>query len=145
SRILTAYNVNDVSAGVTSAERLLTRQASRFGEDHAETALARGVLAVGLSRAGHKTEALRLFSAAAPILVSGTGEALSNEDDAFGVAARQQRIQFVIESYMSLLASRGSDAAAESLRLAEAIRGQSVQRALSALTARLAARDPALS
>ncbi|MGZ3250328.1 MAG: CHAT domain-containing protein [Croceibacterium sp.] len=145
SRILTAYNVNDVSAGVTSAERLLTRQASRFGEDHAETALARGVLAVGLSRAGHKTEALRLFSAAAPILVSGTGEALSNEDDAVGVAARQQRIQFVIESYMSLLASRGSDAAAESLRLAEAIRGQSVQRALSALTARLAARDPALS
>ena len=54
-------------------------------------------------------------------------------------------VQSVIESYIALLATRHEDSTAESFRLAEAIRGRSVQKALAASSARTVAQDPALA
>jgi CHAT domain-containing protein len=144
TRILTAYEVNDLVTGVELAQRLLARQAARFGERHLETALARGVLATGFFRAGREADALREFAVAAPLIISGMQDAQSDDDDAVANAAREQRIQYVMETYLNLLA-RGGNAAPESLVVAETIRGHSVQKALTEASARATARDPDLA
>jgi len=145
TRIFTAYNVNDIPTGVAAATRLLNRQLARFGERHPETGLARGVLAIGLMRSGREAEALREFRIAAPVLASAARDAPGNDDDATGAAAREARTQAVIESYMTLLAKSGNEAAGEIFRLAETIRGRSVQKALTESGARAAAVNPALA
>jgi CHAT domain-containing protein len=144
TRIQATYRVNELTTGIAAAERLVARQTERFGRTHPETALAKGLLAVGLFRAGRVDDALSLFQSAAPILILGADNPQSDDDDAVGAAAREQRIQTVIESYMALLA-RGSETAADSLQLAEAIRGRSVQKALAASSTRAVAREPALA
>jgi CHAT domain-containing protein len=144
TRIVTYYNVNDVDRGIAAAKRLVSRQVTHFGEYHSETALARGMLAMGLVRAGHDTEALKEFKAATPILASSR-DTQSEEDDAVGAAAREQRVQSVIESYIGLLARAGRDGSIDAFQLAEGIRGRSVQKAIAASAARAVADDPTLA
>ena len=138
--ILTFYNTNNLLAGINAAERFLARQQALYGAEHPETAAARGLLAVGLVRVGRDADAAREFSQCLPILMSTFRDA----DDETGTAARERRLQIVIEAYLTLLARRASsDDANESFRFADAIRGQSVQKALTASSARTLARDPA--
>jgi len=144
TRILTAYEVNDLTNGIDLARRLMARQAARFGEQHLETALARGVLAMGHFRAGREADALREFGTSVPLIVSLTQDAQSDDDNAVLAAAREQRIKLVMETYLNLLARGSGNVAAESFGVAEAIRGHSVQKALTAASARIAVRDPAL-
>jgi hypothetical protein len=61
-------------------------------------------------------------------------------------AVRTRYTQLVAEGYLALLGrARGQiDAAGESFRVAEAIRGRSVQKALAASSARMSVKDPAL-
>jgi CHAT domain-containing protein len=70
-------------------------------------------------------------------------------DDTTVVAARRERLQDIVEAYIDLLArtrkDAGTDMAGETFRLADAVRGQSVQRALAASSARMSVKDPALS
>ena len=73
----------------------------------------------------------------------------ADDDDDTVSAARSQRLQNIVEAYIGLLA-RGGDGATgqvslETFALADAIRGQSVQKALSASSARSVAKDPALA
>jgi len=144
SHIATLYNTGTLAAGVAAAERLVARQKARYGDKHAETALARGLLAIGLARTGRDADALREFRQAVPVLTTASHE--TDSDDAVDAAAREQRAQLVIESYMVLLARSGAaDAASESFRLADVVRGRSVQKALAASSARSAARNPALT
>ena len=80
-----------------------------------------------------------------PILLTSSRES-EDEDAAFTVAS-DLRLRQVVEANIELLA-RAPDkqaAAAESLRLADAIRARSVQNALAASSARTAARTPALA
>jgi CHAT domain-containing protein len=140
----TLYATNNVKAGLVAAQRLLDRQRAALGEKHLETALARGVLAMGLARDGRAEEAEREFKAAIPILASASHE--TDVDDAISSAARDQRMAFIIESYIALLAGKGgAEAAAESFRLADLVRGRSVQGAVAASSARAVARNPALA
>ena len=145
--IATLYNTNNLQAGIAAAERLLTRQKSRYGERHVDTALSRGLLGIGFSRSGRDTDALREFKLAIPILMARSRE--TDDEDATTAAAREQRAQIVVESYIALLARMGSaagvDPAAESFRLADAVRSRSVQRALAASSARSTAANPALA
>jgi CHAT domain-containing protein len=68
----------------------------------------------------------------------------SDIDDAAATSAREQRVQAVVETYLQVLAETGApEAAAESFRLAEAIRARSVRAALNAATMRWAAKNPA--
>jgi hypothetical protein len=142
--VATLYNTNNLAAGIAAAERLLALQKARVGDQHQETALARGMLAIGLTRAARDAEAAREFKLAIPVLLALSRE--TDTDDAIDTAAREQRIAMVIESYIVLLARRGTpDAASESFRLADSIRGRSVQNALAASSARAAARNPDLA
>jgi CHAT domain-containing protein len=144
--VTTLYRAGNIDAGIAAAERLLLRHRALYGDKHAETALARGVLAIGLSRSGRTDEALREFRLAIPILQTALRET-PIDDDGLSRATRAQRLQYIVEAYIGLLARRTDvrDGAAESFRLAELIRGQSVQRALAASSARAAAANPALA
>ena len=145
--IFTLYNTNNIDAGIAAAERLLARQRSLLGDQNPETGATRGLLAIGLARASRDAEAVREFRLAIPVLTSASRE--TDTDDPIGAAAREQRAQFVIEAYIALLARASAPAmekaAIETFRLAEVVRGRSVQRALAASSARSVARDPALA
>jgi CHAT domain-containing protein len=142
ARISTMYHTGQVSPGIAQAQQRLAYHVERYGERHRLTAFVRATLAVGFARGGQPDEALREFRAAVPILISETRE--GDNDDAAATSAREQRVQGVVEAYLQVLARRGApEAAAESFRLAEAIRGRSVQAALNAASMRWVARNPA--
>ena len=147
NQIATLYGTDNLAAGIAAAERLLLRQKALYGEQNIETALAQGMLAIGLARTRRDDEALREFKRAIPALLSTSRE--TDSEDTITAAAREQRTQIVIEAYMALLARTNGPmqerAAAETFRLAEGIRGRSVQKALSASSARLVAGNPALA
>jgi CHAT domain-containing protein len=145
--VATLYNTGNLQAGLAAAERLLAWQRSRLGEQHIETALTRGLVAIGYARGSRDADALREFKSIVPILISRSRE--TDDDDPTVNAAREQRVQSVIENYIALLArvgqAAGLDAAGESFRLADTVRGRSVQRALAASSARTVAAKPALA
>jgi CHAT domain-containing protein len=146
-RISSLYASGQIEAGIAAAEQLVKRQVSRVGESHFDAASARGTLAIGLMRAGRDQEAIREFRAAIPILMASSREN-ADDDDTTSVAARSQRLQGIVESYLNMLAGdkkASGDIGAETFSLADAIRGRSVQQALAASSARAAAKDPALA
>jgi CHAT domain-containing protein/tetratricopeptide (TPR) repeat protein len=147
SRIMSLYGSGQLDAGITAAEQLVRKQISRVGESHFDTASARGTLAVGLMRARRDADAIREFKAAIPVMMAGANEN-SDDENTTVVAARSQRLQAIVESYLLLLArAEGASNAIgeETFSLADAIRGRSVQQALAASSARAAAKDPALA
>ncbi len=146
SRAYMEYFAGDVERGIAIARGYVARMKDRFGVKHFNYALARGVLAVGLTRTGRSEEALAEFRAAMPFLLTVSRE--DEDDDQSAVAARDQRLTAVIEHYMFLLSrmqATSAEAAVESFRVADVVRGRSVQKALSASSARSAVRDPALA
>jgi CHAT domain-containing protein len=147
SRILSLYSSGQLDLGIAAAEQLVKNQISRVGESHFDTASARGTLAVGLMLAGRDAEATREFKAAIPVMIAASRENADDENTTV-VAARSQRLQGVVESYFTMLARNSGSAGEigeETFALADAIRGQSVQQALAASSARAAAKDPALA
>lgn len=145
SRIASLLASGRIETGIASARALLELKLARVGETHFETAMARGVLALGLAKAGKNDDALREFRAAIPVLIGPTRET-SNDDDNTVIAARRQQIQNVIETYIGLVAAPGQNTgASETFALADSIRGRSVQQALSDSSARASVNDPALA
>ena len=125
---------------------LVKRQTSHTGDKSFDTAAARGILAVGYARAGRDADAIREFKAAIPIMMTASREN-SGDDDPTVVAARNVRLQRIVEAYIGVVARSGSasnDVAVETFGLADAVRGHAVQRALANSSARLLAKDPAL-
>lgn len=146
SRITALYASGQVEAGIAAAQELVKRQVARVGENHFDAASAHGTLAIGYARAGRDGEAIRELKAAIPIMMAGSRE--NADDDSTLVAARSQRLQAVVETYIGLLARRpnpSSEVAVETFALADAVRGHSVQQALTASSARTVAKDPALA
>ncbi|OKO90455.1 hypothetical protein AC629_04565 [Bradyrhizobium sp. NAS80.1] len=147
ARIVALYNSGQLEAGIAAAEQLVKKQIGRVGENHFNTASARGTLAVGLMRAKRDADAIREFKAAIPIMMANANENADDENTSV-VAARSQRLQTIVESYLLLLAraeGTGSGVGEETFSLADAVRGRSVQQALAASSARAAAKDPALA
>ena len=139
------YETGRTLDGIKLAQELLRKQTSRLGENHFETAKARGYLAIGLARAHRDAEAFREFRVAIPILELQTSE----DDEEDGSMLVSQARQTIIELYISLLAhsrlaAHGIDVD-ESFRLADLIRGGLVQGALARSSARAVAGDEALS
>jgi CHAT domain-containing protein len=98
-------------------------------------------------RAGRDAEAIREFKAAIPILMSSSRENADDENTTV-VAARSQRLQGIVEAYMTMLAREKNpegDVGVETFSLADSIRGRSVQQALAASSTRAAAANPALA
>lgn len=147
ARILSLYGSGQLDAGIAAAEQLVKKQIARVGENHFDAASARGTLAVGLMRARRDADAIREFKAAIPVMMASANENADDENTTV-VAARSQRLQTIVESYMLLLGraeGAGKDVGEETFSLADAVRGRSVQQALAASSARAAAKDPALA
>ncbi|MGZ5232785.1 MAG: CHAT domain-containing protein, partial [Burkholderiales bacterium] len=148
SRIYALYAAGQVSRGITAAETLVKRNTARFGEGFYDTALARGILAIGYMRTKRDAEAEREFRAAIPVLISGAHQVV--DDDSAAAAARSDRLQNIVEAYLALLNRRQASTdddrpAIESIALAEAIRGRSVQLALAQSSARMMIQDSRLA
>lgn len=147
SRITALYASGQIDQGLAAAQALVNKRTAQLGERHFDTADARGTLAVGYALAGRDADAIREFKAAIPILMAAQRENAVDDDDTVN-AARSQRLQNIIESYIDALSrsDSGRDAVAlETFVLADAIRGQSVQKALSESSARAVAKDSALA
>jgi len=154
SRIFTALMANRTEEAVTLARQLVEFRAKRLGEGHIETATAHGILAAALTAARFRNqqdnnrdaEALKEFQIAMPVLL---GNARDTEDDDIAVSsAADSRQQFIVEHYLLVLARNRRaipNVESESFALGEAIRRRSVEKALSASSARAVARDPALA
>ncbi len=146
SRIAALYATGQVDEGIKAAEALVKRQTARTGEKSYDTAQAHGVLALGYARAGRDTDAIAEFKAAIPILMVASRE--TDEDDPTLLAARNARLQRIVESYIAVLARSpnvSNDVAVETFGLADAVRGHAVEQALADSSARLVAKDPALA
>jgi CHAT domain-containing protein len=148
SYITSLYASGQLEAGIALAQTLVKRESANVGENHFLTAAARGTLAIGYWRAGRDKEAAHEFKVAIPILEASAREN-ADDDNTASVAVRNERLQNIVEAYISLLAKHKgdfeSDPASETFRLAEAIRGRSVQHAILESSARVVARDPAVA
>ncbi len=135
------YNTSNMAAAVPAAGRLVQRQIARLGEGHIETALARSLYAVCLFRDGKHEEARREYAIAMPILTASIRE--SDQEEASETAGRDLRIRIAAEGYLNLLAlSNDQESARIGFQLADQLRGQAVQRALSASGARARISNP---
>jgi CHAT domain-containing protein/tetratricopeptide (TPR) repeat protein len=144
--IAALYKSGDMTGGIDAAERFLALQNVRFGDQHFQTALARGMLASGLSLTQHKLEALREFVRAVPVLLASRQK--PDSDDAFGTATRDRQIDDIVAFYIGLIADSNAsiaERADQTFALGEAIRGHAVERALAQSSARAAARDATLA
>jgi CHAT domain-containing protein len=148
-RVLALARTGRGEAARDVADRMLNLSIERVGDRHADTAIARGLHGVALAAVGQDAEAVAAFRAALPVILSASRQADTEETTS---ASRDFYIQTIVESYIVLLAkvqgtpaAAGLDAGTESFRLADAARGRSVQRALSASAARASVRDPALA
>jgi CHAT domain-containing protein len=146
SRILSLYNSGQLGSGIATAEGLVKMLTAWRGAAHADTASARGILAIGLMRVGRDADAQREFKVAIPGMMANSREN-ADEEGTTVVALRNLRRQTVVEAYFAMLARDTSlvgNVGEETFSLADAIRGRSVQQALAASSARAAAKDPAL-
>jgi CHAT domain-containing protein len=126
--------------GVTWAKQALEDTAEVLGPDHYRTAFQTAMYADALAAAGDLAGARAGFAKAMPVLLASGGQGT----DETGQARLDRWRTVVLDGYLAVLAADGSaDAAGEAFRIADAARGQTVQRAVAAAAARAAVRDPA--
>jgi CHAT domain-containing protein len=142
--IMLAQGNNDNAVEI--AQRTYERERQRSGDKSFNTALSRGFHAIALGRKGNVAESLQAFKESLPVLVSVSG---GDDDSGTTAAAREGRVRYVIESYLRLLSRNPTIAppgvVEETFGYADVLRGQSVQRALQASSARSATKDPVLA
>jgi CHAT domain-containing protein len=129
------------------AQRTFERERARSGDKSFNTAVARGYYAVALARKTKPSEALQAFGESLPVLLTASGG--TDDDSGTTAAAREGRVRFVIEGYLRFVALNPTlvpgNIADETFGYADVLRGQSVQRALQASSARSAANNPELA
>lgn len=131
-----------------AAQARVDRYGTRLGDKHYDTAEARALLGMSLAAQGRLQEALNAYQAAVPVLLSRSRQS----DGGNGRVMKAHHRKIVLEAYIDLLralfdepGSARQKLMGESLRVADLLRAQGVQRALAANAARGAARNPALA
>ncbi len=142
-RIVAELKTGRVNDALQQVTQIAGRREQNLGPNHPDTLDAEGLRAAALYVANRHDEALAAFRVVVPKLVqssrvSDTGEA--------SPVLRDRRLRFELEAYITLLSeSRDAGAATEAFAVADIVRGQAVQRALSESAARSSVRDPALA
>jgi CHAT domain-containing protein len=147
ARVAVMMSQGDNDNALEIAQRIYERERQRSGDKSFNTALSRGFYAMALARKGDAPGSLAHFHEALPVLLSTSGG--SDEDSGSTAAARENRIRTVIEGYLRLI-SRNPQIATpaaieETFGYADVLRGQAVQRALQASSARSATSNPVLA
>lgn len=143
---LALHKTGKSAEAVPMLDVLLTKFRKTLGDKDRKTIETAGVLASALARQGEHARAAELFAFAAKAL-------LEEEDtDEGGAVSQQRKRASILHSYIGFLAeaakrepAKVADYAGEAFRLADAVRGQSVQRALAASAARAAASNAELA
>jgi CHAT domain-containing protein len=147
SRISNLLSQGDAGNALEIAQRTLERERNRSGDKSLNTAVARGYYAIALARSSKPAEALQAFKESLPVLLATTGS--SDDDSGSTAAAREGRTRFIIEGYLRVLALNpslaGPNVAEDTFGYADLLRGQAVQRALQASSARSATDNPELA
>ena len=124
-----------------TARAILEPQSKRLGQllsaQHYQTAEMGALLAMARAAVGETDAALAGFRAAVPILLRHS-RAVSGDD-----IQQRFRRNHILESYLDLLADR--NLAAEAFPIADVLKGSTVQAAVAASAAQVAARDPQLA
>ena len=146
SRVYQAYAAGQLEAGLKMAEALLARNRVRFGEKHANTVIARGILAIGFSRSGNDDLAKREFKEVIPQLLTDLRVDEAADTDVAAADRRRAR-EAIAEAYFTTVARTqpGQSEIGATFELADLVRSQSVHRAPAASSARLLARDARLA
>lgn len=128
---------------IEEADTALQRNLRTLGADHYNTAQARGYRGWALHAAGRDAEARSEFAHAVPMLLDPERTAGFQSTS----SGRIGRLRLILGDYIRLLAAGTPSAAdvAESFRLADVARWQSVQRAVAIAAARSAADTPELA
>lgn len=122
-----------------------------YGAQRYRTAIARGTLALAWARAGDRSRAMAEFAAAVPALLNAAQQPEGGDATS---GARYRRVLLILEAYIELLTDirgteleqrAGVDAVAETFRLADALRSQTIQRVLGQAGARAAATNSELA
>lgn len=146
---LAAVKTGEAARVVVQMKSVLDENLKNLGPNHYLTGEIRGVYAMALGATGEQAKALDEFREATRVLLAPG--AASTETEA--LAFRRLKQRHIIYAYMTLLweikgteveKNAGLNVAAESFRLADAVRGGSVQQALAASAARAAANQPGL-
>ena len=143
NHIVTEVKTGRTDAALAESTNRAQTLAKLLGESHPDALEAEGLRAATLATAGRRDEALTALRAVVPRLIqsSRTSDSAGNSP-----LLRDMRRRFVLETYIDLLAQTKAPAsAAEAFALADVIRGQAVQHALSESAARVSVRDPALA
>jgi CHAT domain-containing protein len=147
SRISNLLSQGDATNALEIAQRTFERERTRSGDKSLNTAVARGYYAIALARSSKPTEALQAFKESLPVLLTTTGG--GDDDSGSTAAAREGRTRFVVEGYLRVLALNptlaGPNVAEDTFGYADLLRGQAVQRALQASSARSATDNPELA
>lgn len=133
---------------VDLGQTLSAQLRAQMGPNAYDAAEAAGYYGAALASAGRTAEALDTLRQSVAVMIP----AVADQADRSG--RRFQRLSFIIENYLHVLArvrgtpleaSRKIDAAAEAFVAADVLRGQSVQQAMAASAARAAASTPELA
>jgi CHAT domain-containing protein len=148
---LALLNTDQPVSAVKLLDAALIQNQKRFGDTHYSTAESHGMLGIALARTNQDSAALTQFQQALPVILAHRREI---ESEAADSSRQDRRTVRILEAYLGLLikirgtqleSSFGIDSAALAFELAQLSSMRSVQRALSASSARAAARDPKLS
>ncbi len=131
--------------GLTAAEAIFAARSKVSGEGSYQTAEAQGLRGAALAATGNLAAAQDAYAKSVPILLAASRHNDDEEDDS-SQGFQAGRLKFILESYLGVLAnSKTAEAGAEAFRIADAVRGQKVQRAVAAAAARTNVKDPALA
>ncbi len=139
---------NKADAALELSDKLSRQLREHMGPKAYDAAEALGFHGAALAAAGRNAEAFDALRAALGVLIPIAAEASDRSGRRF------QRLSFTIENYLTVLVrlrgtplekAKGIDAAAEAFLVADALRGQSLQQAMSASSARASAGSPELA
>ena len=126
---------------------ILSKAQQRYEKSSPNLALVRAFYAASLESAGKTPQASSEFRNSIPILLN---QAKSDTENSTETILQSQRLNFVLEEYLAVLASQyktnpTEELIKESFQMADLARGSNVQRALTASAARANISDPQLA
>jgi CHAT domain-containing protein len=147
--VLAMLKTGKTSQAFEMSNAMLKRLEPSSDKNSPRAATVRAFEAASLQAEGKWSEADTTFKASIPILID---QARNDTENDTGSVKQQQRMTFLLESYLASLAhtaktdpSQVASAAAQAFQIADIARGSGVQRALTASAARASIKDPQLA
>ena len=147
--VLAMLKTNKANQAELMASQMLSRLEKSADKNSPRLAMIRAFEASALQAQGKWQEASSAYKQSIPVLID---QARNDAENDTSSVKQQQRMTYLLESYLAVLAktaqsepAQAAAAAAESFTIADLARGSGVQRALTASAARANIKDPQLA